>query len=218
MYQIGQLIISILEKQSISKCELIKRVGYKNIGKGLRRLDDLINNGTANDFLINNLHTALGILELEVKSALILTHETIDKERKERERKIFKPHLVIKTQNKRPSSIWACCITGGFEAHRTIQLPNDFLEMEYDSQLNVIKKIILNHYKELNGISHFFGKILGYIFCKYYDENPDARLSLNTDGDIDDSVSKEYIEPDPDKTGLFVKGRKLPTLFTIKDS
>ncbi|MCK4799237.1 MAG: hypothetical protein KAT05_17825 [Spirochaetes bacterium] len=217
MYQIGELITKTLKEKNIGRYELVKRVGYKNTGKGLNKLDDLIRYGICNEFIYTNLPAALDIPEIDVKEAMILTQEEIKKERQTIEKKCFKPHLVIKTENERPNSITMAVITGGFKAHRTIPLADDILDHKYDEKLKIIKDIIKNHYKRKNGISAFFGKILGYIFCEDYDEPPDRRLTFNTEGEIDNSISNKFYRPGPDGEGIFIGGRRVPFIIPFKN-
>ena len=69
MYQIGELITKTLKEKNIGRYELVKRVGYKNTGKGLNKLDDLIRYGICNEFIYTNLPAALDIPEIDVKEA-----------------------------------------------------------------------------------------------------------------------------------------------------
>lgn len=210
MYRIGELICETMKRKNISKSELVKRIGYENTGKGVRKLDELVQNGIAHEFILFNLAKALDIPETEIKEAIILTYEEQKKEIEDYERSVFKPHLVIQTKSQMPSSITFCVFTGGFSVHRTIRLPEDFPGQEHEKQLDIIKNIIKEHYTRKNGESHFFGKILGYILCKDFDEAPENRLTFDANGAVSNDVPKGFVKPEREKEGIFVKGRRLP--------
>jgi hypothetical protein len=115
----------------LSRSELVRRCGYKNIAKGIRRLDQLY----AGDLqkttsLLARLAIALRLSPDVVQQALNETHRQL-KERASRAaaeaeaawRAAFKPHGILLGTDTRPSQIVIFAISGG--AERWLKIPLD---------------------------------------------------------------------------------------------
>ena len=61
MYKISELILRYTSRSKEDKLNIVKKLGYKNINRGLRRLDTLIQTGQCPDSLRKKLPTALGL-------------------------------------------------------------------------------------------------------------------------------------------------------------
>jgi hypothetical protein len=117
---IATLVRSRMIELGLSRGELAKRLGYKNIAKGIRRIDawrdgDL--EGTKQ--FLNVLPQALELSAETVKRALDQTVrelESAEKQEAEARDKIwrenFRPHAIILTERTVPSPIFVAAIIG----------------------------------------------------------------------------------------------------------
>ena len=98
----------------IERKELALRMGYTNIGKGCRRIDELCSGDLQ---LARNLRLALaqglGVDVKIIEESIRFTHEQNLAKKEADYRKNFKPHAVILTEKQRPSSITMYALTGG---------------------------------------------------------------------------------------------------------
>jgi hypothetical protein len=110
---IQQLIEDRCHALGLSRRHLIRRAGYENTAKGLRRLDELLDgNLQTTRGLIDRLPTAL---DVPVETVAEAVGETIRQRHIAEEaayRASFKPHAVILTEHIRPTHITFAAITG----------------------------------------------------------------------------------------------------------
>ena len=108
----------------LSRSELVRRCGYKNISKGLRRLDQVCAGefGKA-DALLARLPDALDLPPETVKEGVTATTRQIAAEADARWRASFKPAAYLLGTSNRPSQIWMFGVTGG--AERWLKIPLD---------------------------------------------------------------------------------------------
>jgi hypothetical protein len=93
--------------------ELVRRCGYQNITKGLRRLDSLSQgyfDGT--EGLIRGLPAGLQVPTEVVQEAVEDTKRQIFEAREAAWRAAFRPHAVIMTERERPTQIFIAAILG----------------------------------------------------------------------------------------------------------
>jgi hypothetical protein len=57
MYKISELVLRYTSRSKEDKLNIVKKLGYKNLNKGFRRLDTLIQTGQCPDSLRNKLPT-----------------------------------------------------------------------------------------------------------------------------------------------------------------
>jgi transcriptional regulator with XRE-family HTH domain len=117
---IATLIRSRMTELGLSRGEFAKRLGYKNIAKGIRRIDALCEgdiNGTKQ--FLDVLPQALETSADTVKRALDQTvHEIELAEKQEAEardklwRENFRPHAIILTEHTVPSPIFVAAMIG----------------------------------------------------------------------------------------------------------
>ena len=117
---IGSLIVDRSRVLDLSRPDLVRRAGYKNIAKGLRRLDELL----AGDLdktrdLIRALPAALDVPPEVVEHAIEETRRRIaeaqEAARHAREaawRAAFRPHAIILTERTVPQPIFVAAIIG----------------------------------------------------------------------------------------------------------
>ena len=117
---IAALIRSRLTELGLSRGEFAKRLGYKNIAKGIRRIDDLCEGnieGTKQfmEVLPQALETSAEIVTLALDQ-MVREIELAEQQKAEARDKIwrenFRPHAIILTQRTVPSPIFVAAIIG----------------------------------------------------------------------------------------------------------
>src|SRR6516162_2576553 len=109
---IRTLIETRFQDLALTPAKLVRRAGYRNIDKGLRRLEALM----AGDLrttktLIDALPTALDLSPEVVARAIEDTRQTIAEAEAEA-RATFKPHAMIISERVRPSPLFIAAIMG----------------------------------------------------------------------------------------------------------
>jgi hypothetical protein len=118
---IALLIRNRMQSLGITSGQLAARCGYVNIGKGLRRLDNLCKaDWSGNEYLIQSLPHALEITPEELEASIAETQRSIEEAAEAAYRAAFVPHAIILTERKRPSSIMTAIWLGV-----TLRLPLD---------------------------------------------------------------------------------------------
>jgi hypothetical protein len=110
---IKTLISNRCDALSLRLSDLVRRCGYKNISKGLRRLES-VQQGCVkgNEALIQALPTALEVAADVVKEAVESTQRQIYEANEAAWRAAFRPHAVILTEKDRPEQIFIAAIIG----------------------------------------------------------------------------------------------------------
>lgn len=98
---------------SLSPAELIRRCGYINVSRGLRRLDQLRNGDFERSAgLLDLLPKGLGVPAELVKQAVETSKREIAEAREAAWRRAFKPHAIILTEKSRPEPVFLAGLIG----------------------------------------------------------------------------------------------------------
>ena len=107
----------------LGKADLVRRCGYKNLSKGLRRLDALYAGefeGAAPAAIICRLAEALEVDQETIDAVVSTTREIIHARmravaaaREAAWRATFEPHAYLVTERATPTKITICALTGG---------------------------------------------------------------------------------------------------------
>ena len=194
-YSLGQVIIDEMNRQGISRLELASRAGYKNITKGMRRLDGILD-GSGELVLLRQFSEALGIAPDRLERALAETAAERATEQAEAEqqreahlRAIFRPIINVETEYRRPSPLHIGIMF--FDTLKRIHLPASILKRSFDHQLAWAMRAVPKHYSAKGGKAPSFGQITGYAFRFSYDE----AILLDVNGKIVDEHARAT--PDP---------------------
>ena len=118
---IARLIRQRMQDLGITRGKLVRRMGYANIAKGCRRIDQIC--GGRFEFSENlRVELAEG-LEVEVNvidESIEVTRAELNEAEDQAYRATFKPHAGILTEQNVPSQITFYAMTGG-SRHRIIQ-------------------------------------------------------------------------------------------------
>ena len=110
---IKTLISNRCDELSLRPSDLVRRCGYKNISKGLRRLES-VQQGCfkGNEALIQALPSALEVAADVVNEAVAATQRQIYEANEAAWRAAFRPRAIILTEKQRPEQIFIAAIIG----------------------------------------------------------------------------------------------------------
>ena len=171
---------------SLTKKQLVKKLGYSKTNKGIRRLNRFIETGECkNKEFVENLMKFLRISPTVLKNATDSVKEKILEERKRLERENFKPHIEVKFDIvPHPLFILGLCPKlWKIKVHANI---HDF---GYEEEIEEVVKIYKNHWNKYNGV--FPGGSAQYIGFRYY-RNYNESILFDNDGEIV-KIEKEHI-------------------------
>ncbi|NIQ13073.1 MAG: hypothetical protein GTO02_01280 [Candidatus Dadabacteria bacterium] len=192
MNPIKELIYSSLSKNKESRADLINRLGYKNQGKGLRRLDNFTCRAKANNNFIEKLSVALNLDKSKIDEAINSFRQKSKLAQEKAEQLAFSPHLWIKHEREYPP-VGSICLVGliGIDKFKKILLPENIIMLSWAEQIKEIRYGI-NLYNSLNKAGNrIFGAVTGYIYRKEYD----VSFELDINGSIKQIYSKKQKEP-----------------------
>lgn len=110
---IAALIGTRAKVLGLSKADVVKRCGYQNVAKGVRRLDELCGGEFGHcQLLLDGLADALKVDPSVVQAAVEATREQPLREHELRYRETFRPHAVIICERTRPEPIWLASLIG----------------------------------------------------------------------------------------------------------
>jgi len=174
MMAIGKLIKKIIGDDKAMKRELAMAIapeGTKTTEKALRRLAELMKFGERLDFYEERLRPILGVEDSLFDDAVWDTREQLrldvqqaTVEQEARRRREFRPHIFMVGEQKVPSSITMCALSGG-NRHRMIFLDDEeFQNQSVEEQMESIRGFIKVHQEEKGGMVMFFGSALAYLY------------------------------------------------------
>lgn len=189
-----------MKKKSISKAQLVSKLGYRNIGKGLRRFDGFLAGSEYNPMIINNLHKALDLPEEKILRKLAKTRKVITREREieklKRQRlelKQFVPFLICRTERRIPSPIFVCAMLRS-DRMKYVYLPKDITSMTPDERDRICCELIKQKMIKTEGKIPAFGFITHFVLKLSYFDNENERMVYAIDGsplpDADDEMKK----------------------------
>jgi hypothetical protein len=200
MYKISELILRYTSRSKEDKLNIVKKLGYKNLNKGFRRLDTLIQTGQGPDSLRNKLPTALGlepsVIQKAYEQTLNQLEEEEEKARRDREsyeRRMFQPHLWIKHEREYPP-VGSICIVGFLGIHnwKVITLPEDILGLQWSEQCKTVREKIREDQSQEYVDTSIFRKVIGYIYRKTYDKS----FLFSTNGNFLEIYSPKVRKPE----------------------
>jgi hypothetical protein len=198
------LVETRLKKLGMGRNDLARRCGYKNVNKGVRRIEAIC----CGDFESAPARTILRVLStaLEVSQGVVDVHVRQSANLQERAKRMgaaerdaawrtsFKPHAYLLGTETRPSSITIFGITGGAESWLTIPLDLSQSPVRYAMQaLAFVRK---------TPVVPFFGATTGFIV----NYTPDHAVRFDLDGNPTEFFPRAY---SPQKVTLTVGGRKM---------
>lgn len=211
-YPIHNLIENQAKRLSLRRSELALRCGFKNVEKGLRRIDgvchgDLDSPGAK--MVLDNLASALEVEKVVVENAIATTADIIaeanrlaEAKREAAWRESFKPHAYLVGSQNRPSQITFYGLTGGPE--RWLKIPLDL------SQPAVTYAVQAHEFVAKMPFVPYHGRTTGYVV----NYTPDSAVRFDLDGNPVEHFDRAYM---PGQVEVFIGKHKLPArgLFGI---
>jgi hypothetical protein len=191
------LVQSRREELAISRAELVRRMGYKNVSKGLRRLDQLYE-GRIERWRQHTkpLADALNVASDVVARAMSETETQIRAANEAERRASFRPHGIILCEH-RPNSFLMAAIAG---ADRRLQI-------NFDPSAHVITyaqeaKAETSRRKDDFLLNHFYGCPTGFVV----NYTPDYALRFQLDGSPFAAFERAL---EPGQVSISIGGRPL---------
>lgn len=150
---IGTLINQRLTDLQLSKHELVTRLGYKNVSKGLNRLHQLYQGEFGqNEFLLARLPEALQLKPSALLAAKTKAIQDAALEARTKERRRFKPHAVFRTEHRTPRQIVIAAMIGADRQR--------YVYFDYEIDPLTFKSIVL---KTMPATIPMFGRVVGFV-------------------------------------------------------
>ena len=110
---IQTLICNRSDELGLSAVELVRRCGFKNIPKGLRRLEQLCQGDLARaTIIIDSLPSALEVTADVVQQAIDQTQQELREADEKAWRETFCPHAIIVTERVIPQPLFVAAVIG----------------------------------------------------------------------------------------------------------
>jgi hypothetical protein len=212
-YPIHNLIETRRAGLGLRRGELARRCGFRNISKGLRRIENVCNGDLASPGakgVIVALPAALESEASEVEKAVKETAAIITRAREEEEAKreaawraSFAPSAYLVGTESRPSSITIYGFGGG--AERWLRIPLDLSQPPVTfmpQALTVVRR---------TPTVTFFGPTKGFVV----NYTPDRAVQFDTDGNVIASFDNAYR---PGEVEFFIGKQKLPETWLVGGS
>ena len=190
---IQDLIIQRCREIGLGHGELVQRCGYKNISKGIRRLEQVYAGGLEKaGSLLRGLPQALDLSADIVQHAIDETLRQIAAETDARYRASFKPAAYLLGTSDRPSQIFNFGLTGG--PNRWLKIPLDLsqpLESYAGQALSMVRR---------TPVVQFFGPTTGFIV----NNTPDHAVRFDLEGRPVETLTRAHR---PGEVTLYLSGR-----------
>ena len=175
------LVHGAMEKAQLTKNDVVRRMGYSNLNKGVRRLDHFLKGDMTDKTFVKKLTEALNASPEEMQSAIDSDQLRAKQRAEELARKDFKPYIYLQTTATRPSQICIYALTGGTRTHKMISVPEDLPSESWSKQVKTVRALIIEHIQKNEGVVPFFGKASGYLYCPLYDSSYEFTVQGETD-------------------------------------
>jgi hypothetical protein len=218
MYPLGELIEQAIKNRGLSKIEVVIKVGYHNLNKGLHLLDDLID-GKALGYRhtpMRHLPEVLNISQEEFDASLAkwyelkkIAWEDDNAKRGIYNERTFRPHLWIWTSRQTPQPIFPAAI-GGEAMFKHVRLPEGAVGENGEVDFALVGQVIRDHYHKRKGSALVFGDIVSYFLRLSYGK---PGIKFSPDGQIIDT------NPPPVSHGeasLTIGNKEIPREFLDK--
>jgi len=183
---IGELISRRSEELGIGPSELVRRCGYKNIDKGLRRLEELCRGEFQRTRgLISGLPRALGVTVDVVQKAIDDTAKKLHEAEEAAWRASFKPHAIILTDRRIPQPIFVAAIIGASELLRIDFPPFAIADTYVSLAIEGIRARLARWNREFNplmSLGSYHLPAFGRPTCFVVNYSPDHAVRFDLDG------------------------------------
>jgi hypothetical protein len=169
----------------LNQRELIRRCGYQNVSKGLRRLEQLrVGDFKKSAGLIDKLPAALDVPVEVIKQAVEDSQRYIREAEEAAWRAAFRPHAIILTERERPQPIFVAALIGVDVLLRLdfdlSSGPDTFLAQALDG----LRQRLVRWHDELPAFGRANGLIINY--------SPDQAIRFDLEGNAVEHFDRAY--------------------------
>lgn len=175
-YPVGILLNRLIGDAGGTPAEFIRRLGYRNIERGLRRLQPWLDDGQGFERIIKQIIATFPAVEDELRLAIAATKTVKDAEFRaawlkqcEAERATFVPFIHADGERTVPNGICIFGMTGGHRRWTMIQIPESILVLPLDEQLAALPKLMRSYLLRYEGQCPFFGLVRGFKYVRLLD-------------------------------------------------
>lgn len=193
-YPISNLLHRLTQQYGPSPTEFIVRLGYRNIERGLLRLQSWIESGDGYPRIIRQIAATYPAIAAELDFAIDKTRaikktesEAGFLEQCKAEADNFHPFLHVQGEKTVPNGITLFGVSGGHRRWTTIEIPKSTLDLPLEEQLKHLPELMQGYLKEHNGHCPFFGQATGFRFVRLTDF-----FQFDKDGAFIGHVDKPY--------------------------
>jgi hypothetical protein len=190
-YPISRFILNRSKALGLSRTDLVRRSGYRDLNSGHAALNGLLRTGIIPSFVEKKLAGALEVDQDFLDTVLLATARQLHDEarsqilaRENAYRATFRPHLQVQTERRVPSPIFIAALLTT-KRLRIVQLPDEAFSADEDIRDRLIRTMIVEHFREHAGDVPTFGRITGYLLVVLagYD-SCDFGLPFDVNGDL----------------------------------
>ncbi len=193
-YPIAKLIAQIMDEHGLSRVEFVKSVGYRNVEKGLNRLNLWLDTGDGFPRILGEIVNVYG-RDDEIQKAVAETQTILKKECRESRRDLeercrreYRPFIFVHTEDG-AHSFWTAVAERQIKVLRMRRGFQDLSELE---RLTAVQTRIREHYQETGGKYLGFGVILKYT----YSDTFSTSIVLDVEGNVIDENGGEFLLPE----------------------
>jgi hypothetical protein len=188
-YSIGRLVLDRARALGISRTELVRRLGYRDLGNGHKALAEMLTTGTVPPLIAQHLADALQVDEALLAAVISATARQRRDEESQRTlaretayRIAFRPHLRCETERAIPEPLFVAALLTSARL-RLVPVCSETWHVGADERDRLLKRAIQKHYREHRGHVPSFGAIVGYTAVVMAGYRLDFGLPFDLDGD-----------------------------------
>src|ERR1035437_7835838 len=194
-YPISRFLRQIITDSGLRRSEFVHAIGYKNAAKGLRRLDEWLENGSGDEGCLQRMVDALHPDPAELENALVETerihqreHDEAVREIEQRERRRFKPFVWVHTVDGAHSFLTAL----GERQVKVLWMLEGFENLSEPARLEAVQHRVREHYQKTGGKYIGFGDTLRYRYASDFDHS----IVLDIHGNVIEENGGRFLLPE----------------------
>ncbi len=207
---VGRYVQRKITESGMKKVEIVRLCGWKNVNKGLRRIDSLIQNSVPDEKLLKKLLAIIKLDKDELNRQKRLTNTIWEMEsaKYEKERIAgWQPFLYALAERTRPAQARTAALCGG-EREKYAEVPVAVAKMSFEKQLYEVGRILQAHYAQKTGRTMFFGAIVGYL----YQYTCDYGVEFSIDGEV---IGEKKMTISPPQSEAMLVAKTVAGKFSI---
>jgi hypothetical protein len=193
-YPISLFLNDLVGRYGPSRPEFIQALGYRNLERGLNRLNPWLESGDGFERVLRQIRIKFPEVAAGLDESLQATKAVKDAERQkafyetcQSQRATFKPFIHVLGEVTVPNGICVFGLTGGHERWTTIKVVPSVLALPLDELLAYLPELMRGYLVEYGGNCPFFGKVTGFLYVRCMDY-----FQFNREGQFIEHVEKPF--------------------------